>query len=102
MTPAECLAALQKAGVKVAIDGTLLRFKAPAGSDLPTLQRMVAPHRDSILEMLLARAANDRTVHCQRHGSDHRAWCEYCGPAFPDDLPLDAVDHRTGRIKTSC
>lgn len=101
MNTAECLAAITAAGVQVSLDGAVLRFKAPKGSDMPALQSIVAPHRDAIIQILRAQQAENDPTYCRRHGKDFRAFCGLpaCAAAFPDDLPLDAVDHRTGRLR---
>jgi hypothetical protein len=77
-----------------------LKTGTPKGSDIPTLQAMVAPHRDAILQLLRAQQAENDPTTCSRHGRDYRAFCgeSACANAFPDYLPLKAVDHRTGRL----
>jgi hypothetical protein len=96
---AECLNTLRLAGVEVSLSGSVLRFKVPPGRDIPTLQAIVDQHRDALLSEIEAQEeraaiieADQGTVRCPRHGTDSRAWCSECGPAFSDDLPLEAVD----------
>ena len=89
LVPAALLQAVRAAGFELVANET--RLEAYGDGPFPAhLAEPLIRQKKAVLAMLPFR--------CSLHGQDYRAWCGACGPAFPDDLPLDAVDHRTGRL----